>query len=93
MVTNENADGSEVLLSKGKEWVGSFGAINNFTLASGNSVNVGGIELKGVWKGTATLRKSSVAFPQLLPCEDAMKTSFGVNLRALPMALARLRGN
>ena len=84
LVTEDGRDGSDVLLSKGADWVGRFSTISNATLVSGNDVAAGGVELKDASKGKAVLRKApKVLYPQLLPCEAAVTKALGAALRDL----------
>ncbi len=82
VITDEGKTDSEVLLSKGKDWVGRFGSLANAKLVSGDSLAVGAVELKDSVKGSAVLRDSAIpVYPQLLPCEEALKKAFGVSMR------------
>jgi hypothetical protein len=68
IVTNDDETDSEVLVSKGADWVGRFGKIENATLLSGNPLAAGTVE-----KGKAVLRDSAKpVYPQLKACESAV---------------------
>ncbi|MFI5344860.1 MAG: hypothetical protein ACHQ51_00650 [Elusimicrobiota bacterium] len=73
VITNDAADESEVLLSKGKDWVGRFGAISNVGLAGGDPQIAGGVTVQESWgtvAGKATIRNSAKPqYAQLQACE------------------------
>ncbi len=84
IITEESKEASEVLLSQGRDWVGRFGSIDNAKLISGDSLAVGGVELKAGAKGKAVLRDAAVPlYPQLKMCEAAVTKELGVALRGL----------
>jgi hypothetical protein len=66
IVTNDGEAGSDVLVSKGKDWVGRFGYQANAALVSGNPIAAGELG------GKAALRDSAKPlYPQLKTCETA----------------------
>jgi hypothetical protein len=75
IVTNDGAAQSDVLASKGKDWIGQFGAIANETLVSGNPISAGDVSVKEAAterKGKAVLRDAAKPlYPQLKKCEAA----------------------
>ena len=75
IVTNEGAAQSDVLASKGKDWIGQFGSIANATLISGSPISAGDVSVKEAAaerKGKAVLRDSAKPlYPQLKSCETA----------------------
>jgi hypothetical protein len=81
IVTEDGRAESEVLLSKGADWVGRFGGIANAKLVSGDVLSTGAVELKDT-KGAADLRNAAVPlYPQLKACEAAMTKELGAALR------------
>lgn len=75
IVTDDGDAESEVLLSKGKDWVGRFGKISNVSLTTGESHAAGDVTVKESWgpvAGKATIRDSAKPqYPQLAACEKA----------------------
>lgn len=75
IVTNEGESRSDVLASKGKDWIGQFGSIANETLLSGNPIAAGDVRVKEASaerKGKAVLRDAAKPlYPQLKKCEAA----------------------
>jgi hypothetical protein len=72
IVTNDGEGVSEVLLSKGKDWVGRLGAPANAAMASGDPVAIDLADFQDYKKphSKATLRDSAKPyFPQLKACE------------------------
>ena len=67
IVTNDGEPRSDVLVSKGRDWVGQFGTIENEALLSGNPLAAGEVS-----KRKAVLRDSAKPlYPQLKTCEAA----------------------
>ena len=75
IVTNEGEAQSDVLASKGKDWIGQFGTISNETLLSGNPIAAGEVAVKDAAaerKGKAVLRDAAKPlYPRLKKCEAA----------------------
>ena len=75
IVTNDGEPRSDVLVSKGRDWVGQFGTIENEALISGNPLAAGTVGVKEgavERKGKAVLRDSAKPlYPQLMACEAA----------------------
>ena len=75
IVTNDGAAQSDVLASKGKDWIGQFGSIANETLVSGDPIGAGDVSIKegaAERKGKAVLRDAAKPlYPQLKKCESA----------------------
>jgi hypothetical protein len=73
IVTNDGASESEVLLSRGKDWAGRFGAISNVGLLTGDAQIAGGVTVQEAWgpvAGKATIRNSAKPqYAQLQACE------------------------
>ena len=65
-MTNEGETQSEVLVSKGHDWVARFGMIENQTLVSGRSVSNKGFDLHAI------LVDPREKFPQLKACDAAV---------------------
>jgi hypothetical protein len=80
IVTDDGADSSEVLLSKGKDWVGRFGKQANAALVSGEAVAAGEVEVDGV-KGSAVLSATDGVFPQTRACDAGIKKLAGYSPR------------
>ncbi|MBI5240880.1 MAG: hypothetical protein HY926_10445 [Elusimicrobia bacterium] len=80
MVTDEGAAESQVLVSKGKDWVGDFGKLANARLASGGWIDAGSIISMDSAKSPASLR-GRPDYPQLKACEAAMGGQFGQYLK------------
>jgi len=62
IVTNRDEARSEVLVSKGRDWVGRFGTVANADLLSGDPLEAGDVDVAdsaGVQKGKAALRDSA----------------------------------
>ena len=75
ITTNDGESRSDVLVSKGVDWVGQFGIIENEALLSGNPLSAGTVSVKDgavERKGKAVLRDSArPLYPQLAACEAA----------------------
>lgn len=75
IVTNEGEAQSDVLVSKGRDWVGRFGVIANADLVSGNPIAAGDVGVKdasGSTNAKAVLRDAAKPlYPQLKACESA----------------------
>jgi hypothetical protein len=71
IVTDEGAESSEVLVSKGKDWVGNFGKLANAKLVSGETISAGEIIMMDKAKSPARLR-GVPDYPQLKACEAAL---------------------
>jgi hypothetical protein len=75
IVTNEGEKSSDVLVSKGNDWVGRFGTIANADLVSGDPLKAGDVSVKdaaGERAGKAVLRDAAKPlYPQLKACENA----------------------
>ncbi len=75
IATNEGAAQSDVLVSKGKDWIGRFGTISNETLLSGDPIAAGDVSVNdpsAERKGKAVLRDAAKPpYPQLRACETA----------------------
>ncbi len=80
IVTDEGAAESQVLVSKGKDWVGDFGRISNARLASGAWIDAGTITTMEQPKLKSSLR-GMPDYPQLKACEAAMGSQFGSYLK------------
>ncbi|HEX4046500.1 MAG TPA: hypothetical protein VH309_01625 [Elusimicrobiota bacterium] len=75
IVTSDGESQSDVLVSKGQDWVGRFGTIANADLVSGNPISAGDVGIKdaaGSANGKAVLRDAAKPlYPQLKACEAA----------------------
>ena len=84
IVTNDRESASEVLMSKGKEWVGSFGKVSNAAILSGRSLEVGAVTLKEAGKEvkvpTQLRSLPREKFPQAKACQDALKKTLANNV-------------
>lgn len=73
VVTNDGESSSEVLVSKGKDWVAQFGSLSNARLASGDPVSAGVMTVKDASserRGIASVRNAAKPmYPQLNRCE------------------------
>jgi hypothetical protein len=72
---------SEVLLSKGQDWVGRFGEIANAKLVSGEAVNAGAVTVPGAAAAQATLRAADGVFPQTRACDAGIAKLAGSSPR------------
>lgn len=86
IVTNDGESASEVLLAKGKDWVGDERGVANAALASGDPVALAKDDLKDAafLAGKATLRDAArPLYPQLARCEaaDWSKEAVGAPVR------------
>jgi len=84
IVTDDGSQVSEVLLSKGKDWLGKLGAPANASLASGDPVKVDVMDHED-WRklnARATLRNAAKPpFARLKTCEDALSKEYKVSVR------------
>jgi hypothetical protein len=74
IVTNDGASASEVLLSKGKDWIGDLGSPDNAALVSGDPLTLDAAdhEISNQKTGRAVLRDAAKPlYPQLKSCEAA----------------------
>ena len=85
VLTDEGADSSEVLLSRGGDWAGNFGKIANADLLSGNPVPAGDAAVEdgdAARKVAVSLRDAAKPiYPQTAACDAAIGKEVGSSPR------------
>jgi hypothetical protein len=64
IVTDEGSGDSDVLVSKGKDWVGRFGKVDNKTILSGNVIAADGYSLKAAKAAVPAVPACDAALPK-----------------------------